>query len=241
MQSVFVAYRNLALRSSAVSGSLFVELSLVILQFLAWRAGVTTYPTLRCWCSGNYFSADCSYVRNLIPPAHFKKEMMSVDVNRKLMSAEFGTFQHNLHPEADSTSGLGSYALEHWIGSSPDVIPCDLVGKENWPSERENVVDPTFDWSFQPRSPPGFLSGELHYDKALRLREYSLLGGLLFKWQALYKKVPPPESWAWKWFPDGLAWAEDRFGLWCVGHGKTAQHYDELQANDVPSPSSWRT
>jgi hypothetical protein len=47
---------------------------------------------------------------------------------------------------------------------------------------------------------------ETFRDVKLRVREYYLMAGNLYRWWELYGTVPPSTSWVWSWFPDGDAW-----------------------------------
>ena len=40
------------------------------------------------------------------------------------------------------------------------------------------------------------------------MREYFALPGRIHKWIELYDQVPGPDSWAWKYYPDGQFWNE---------------------------------
>jgi len=131
-------------------------------------------------------------------------------------------------PEADRF-GLDRYSNEHWIGSHPDLIPCDMSPKKAdhnlWTSSKEPRLETAdrLQWSPSPRHifPIGEAINDdfwftLHYQKELkqpiikddqaRKREYFLLPGYLHKWIHLYRQLPSQQSWVWKWFPDGVFW-----------------------------------
>jgi hypothetical protein len=112
--------------------------------------------------------------------------------------------------------GLDRYADEHWVGSHPAVVPCDVAGDVElpllWSSQQENRTFSNF--SMAPReavdanwitSRPRNTRSILEKEKK-RIQEYYFLGGRLFLWLGLYDQVPPESSWVWNWFPDGARW-----------------------------------
>ena len=73
-----------------------------------------------------------------------------------------------------------------------------------------------YSWSPAPRrgsAPPGVLDlldldskSKFQKKREVALREYYYLAGNVFRWWRLYDRVPSPDSWAWRWFPDGGIW-----------------------------------
>ena len=49
---------------------------------------------------------------------------------------------------------------------------------------------------------------ETFSNPAVRLKEYFLLAGNVFRWYELYNQTPSGRSWVWFWFPDGKVWHE---------------------------------
>ena len=172
--------------------------------------------------AGNFFNAKCSYVRQLIAPKkfanrteHLYQKIMQYRQQNKLITT--------LLPDGDHHFGRGRFAMEHWLGSHPDVRTCDVssvprVEPWQWMVRPRTPYRQPFKkfhfamfprsavwdhWSYYHRSPE---VDEMTRTKTLRMREYYLLPGNLLRWLELYGKVPSPKSWVWQWFPDGQEW-----------------------------------
>jgi hypothetical protein len=155
---------------------------------------------------GNFFSAHCSYISQLLPPMLFEVAMEDLNTKRLEMK-EKGKLVMELFKEDDNTVGRGRYAAEHWVGSSPNIRPCDLSNTWNiqyW--QRRNRPLTEFNFSMVPRHPANIHNKRIRTQENIRMREYFLLPGNIFKWLTLYHTVPPPASWVWSWFPDGEEW-----------------------------------
>ena len=117
-----------------------------------------------------------------------------------------GNFSALLFPINGWVLGNGRYAAEFWVGSHPDLRPCDL----SQDSRVRGWVRP------EAPSPLSLASGARHplktakrhglhsgfiplllENETARNREYFLLQGHVVKWKALYDKLPPDDSWAW--------------------------------------------
>jgi hypothetical protein len=164
--------------------------------------GLTFHGLFLLIFPGNFFAADCNYVRKLIPPADFNDKMASLVALRQRKIAENQQYSYifpNI-PQFDKVV-QGRYAPTHWIGSSPLLNPCTLTSEDlkKWFVDRNALAD--FSWSLLPRTD----SSSLDY---ARKQQYNVIGGNLFKWFALYNMAPPDDSWAWRWFPDGQKWKE---------------------------------
>ena len=225
--------------------------------------------------STNMWSAQCSYIRKLLPPREFARRMetlnqtlrgdgTSPDSNlkgrRTNVTASNATPSIALETALPMTKpafrfdlienigpycmGTGRYSYEHWIASHPSLRPCDARGvRQGAPAApRAPLADSIPQWKLLDgrrirhvvTSPPkpevnnSQQGGRGDYQKRLarwrrnerehqeeRLQEYFLLGGYLFRSIFLYRTVPPPDSWVWSFFPDGVFWKEqtDRHGL----------------------------
>jgi hypothetical protein len=152
---------------------------------------------------GNFFTADCSYVRQLIPPADFNDRMASLVALRHQKIAANPQYKY-IFPDIPQFDKVvqGRYAPTHWIGSSPQLNPCTLTSEDlgKWFVPRNALAD--FSWSLLPRK-----DEDVELD-AIRKRQYNVIGGNLFKAFTLYNTAPPDNSWAWRWFPDGQKWKE---------------------------------
>jgi len=187
------------------------------------------------------FAARCDYVAKLLPPSNFSSRLeqaigivLTLRIKRQILT-------NLLKPDRRDYFGDGRFSDEHWITSHPDLKPCDCDPKGSlkyyqarWASLNE------LEWSMAPRSrgtPFSSLQNEtlqIEKDVSLRLREYFLLPGNLVKWFTLYGKVPPTESWAWTWFPDGEFWKEaiSQHGIDAVD--AVTRSYGEFKNHDAP-------
>ncbi|KAL9185664.1 hypothetical protein ACHAXT_003441 [Thalassiosira profunda] len=175
--------------------------------------GTEFYPLPFLHLTGNMFSASCDYANKLQPPSTFETSMN--DIARDALVAQieevYTTRLRRFTPQI-----LGSYqhSVEHWIGSHPDLTPCDVA-----PMSAGNFNAPIADQMSQyslgmaPRrgsAPPGFFTDDgepkLRKKREAALREYYYLAGNVFRWHRLYGKPPDASSWAWQWYPDGHAW-----------------------------------
>jgi hypothetical protein len=142
----------------------------------------------------NFFTAECSYVRKLIPPNRFNERLYDLFELRRKKDKENPYYAIISPNKSDLVEfGLGRYAPETWIASHPSMEPCDLTGDElrNWTRGARDPAD--FSLAAFPR-PPMFLN--THY----------MLAGNLFKWLTLYGEAPNDDSWTWRSFPDGKKW-----------------------------------
>jgi hypothetical protein len=156
---------------------------------------------------GNMFSATCSYVRKLAPPAEFAGLMESAIEEMVILRLKDQLLTTML-PDRKDRFGLERYSDEHWIGSHPDVKPCDCDPTGPiWQFQNRRVHLNELDFGIAPRPNVARLAPDgsrQAYDAVvnnpnLRLREYYLLAGNLVKWLSIYKKAPPDDSWAWNW------------------------------------------
>lgn len=192
------------------------------LQF--WPMWVPFFP-------GNMFAAKCSYVTKLVPARNFSsvtatlKDRVTDLVQQDKLSVKL--FPPDKFPAEPDRYGLDRFAAEHWIGSHPQLVPCDISDTANihyWYTKDRNQTELKF--AMAPRRP---LRAPLKLwpvmtdmkkvklkvlnSQVLRSKEYFLLPGYLFKWYALYQEFPPASSWVWSWFPDGGLW-KDRIAMY---------------------------
>jgi hypothetical protein len=177
------------------------------------------------------WTAKCSYVRKLLPPKTFEAQIDSLFKKTRELQKK-GRIVNGLYPFIKAGTepykgrfGLERFALEHWVGSHPDLQPCDVCGNlagdlKDWGEnggDQRNESD--FIWSMAPHHPlsprPGYWwplqRSRIHQilkDKDSRMREYFLLPGFLHKWIHLYNATPPASSWVWSWYPDSKVWQQ---------------------------------
>jgi len=189
---------------------------------------------------GNMWTARCDYVARLLPPMEYRKVSTEVMKDALLLHLQH-KFDMDLFNFIEDNYGVDRYADELWSGSHPSIKPCDMAA-----NKAKNFgfghADPFFEfllsfwdtfqtrfktmkWGMEPTLPmtdlPMTLRDDgahyLFFDQSKRLREFTLLGGNLFKWMKVYGEVPPPTSWIWDWFPDTEIWKKA-----IEDHGETA-------------------
>jgi hypothetical protein len=181
--------------------------------------GLQFFTQFTLFWPGNMWTAACPYVTQLIPPHSFASRYEAAVADLLLLRLD-GVLQSLLLRDRPDYFGLDRYAAEHWIGSHPDLHPCDMdavserpqdVFKRHAPVDR---VDNTFQFGLAPRH-VGFAVGHnfeahqrLRNNEEDRKKEIYLLPGRIFLWHKLYERVPPATSWTWKWFPDGSYWQD---------------------------------
>ena len=165
---------------------------------------------------GNFFTTSCDYVNELFPPRIFRRRMRMLIARAKQLINE-GRFHFRNEREANKPWVMGSnrYAAEHWIGTHPNVRPCDLSTKpEYWYWENHDHSKDEFEWAMYPRK--GFShyqefsnsdNVDIFINADLRLSAYTLLPGLLWRFSHLYNQMPPDDSWIFK-LPDGSFWKD---------------------------------
>jgi len=161
---------------------------------------------------GNMFTAHCSYIRELLP---FENDVYGKARERavgELMLLKLrNQLKSSLLWDQRDFLGLDRYMDEHWVGSHPDVVPCDMDPVGNLLDAFHGILQESeFEWSMGPRN-TGIcggihdkLQGAVRNNADLRRRELLLLPGLLTKWYILYGRAPRDNSWVWDFFqPDG--------------------------------------
>jgi hypothetical protein len=208
--------------------------------------GLQFFTQFTLFWPGNMWTASCHYVKNLIPPKTFTQRQEEAVADMLLFRLD-GVLQSQLLRDRSDYFGLDRYAAEHWIGSHPDLQPCDMdpserpqdIFKRNAPLS--SVAD-AFQFGLAPRH-VGFAVGHnfdaherLHESDVERKKEIYLLPGRLFLWYKLYKRVPSLKSWAWKWFPDGSFWESqiDALDRGPVEGGSLASiFHSAISSNDI--------
>jgi hypothetical protein len=179
--------------------------------------GLQFFTQFTFFIPGNMFSAHCSYVRKLLPLSQYKKKQEEAIMNILLLRLR-NQLRSSLLWDQPDFFGLDRYSNEHWIGSHPDIVPCDMdpigsvydvfTGKTSFND---------FKWGMGPRNSGiawadniNFTARQekLYSTQSLRHREILLLPGNLVKWWTLYGEFPNAKSWVWDYFPDGDLWRE---------------------------------
>ena len=132
----------------------------------------------------NMWTADCHYVKKLLPPkefeTHMKRMYASIPPESPLKPQDFG----------DNALCLGRYALEHWVLSHPHVRPCETLGKSLSYAKVRKLG--SYNWKPQ-------LGRKIH-----NVRFYGIfkspwftIEGRLYQYEYLYGEKPPVGSWFW--------------------------------------------
>ena len=177
---------------------------------------------------GNMWVANCDYIAKLIPPRDFEQKKVAVadkvdKAARKLNDNELDDrWQLRLdngevmsfHNKSmwmihrPSWLGIKRYAMEHWLGSHPDMNPCDVFSpKDGVPSimydnlKQKRVFADSVTANLQEAPGVTFLQFWTHQ---YRLHPWYRLKGREYEYKELYSKVPPRSSWFytyWKGMP----------------------------------------
>lgn len=170
--------------------------------------------------TGNMWVAKCSYVSMLVPPNQFKfrkSEVIESIRNRtKKMSGRRGWFmtnldnftsykfpeRHSFWADRESWIGTGRYAAEHWVGSHPDLKPCEVFpSAAGFPSiQYGRRINVDAFRSPQLESVQETMNIDVateFWNKSKGLVQHPLYGkdGKLYQYRYLYSKVPPQDSW----------------------------------------------
>jgi len=172
--------------------------------------------------SGNFFVADCRYINKLLPIDEYRTrlELLAVRIRERLYNSSH--FVIHMFRDDDAYLGLGRFASEHWPGSHPDLVPCDLSRPTReikyWKSDRNMTpaIDENrdlFEFKMFPPSDRGGVVGgyqlfpaKHRWETHRRIRELYLLAGNVYKWMFLYNATPRAGSWVWDFYPDAEAW-----------------------------------
>eukprot|EP00553_Chaetoceros_curvisetus_P001197 CAMPEP_0204616214 /NCGR_PEP_ID=MMETSP0717-20131115/3513_1 /ASSEMBLY_ACC=CAM_ASM_000666 /TAXON_ID=230516 /ORGANISM="Chaetoceros curvisetus" /LENGTH=177 /DNA_ID=CAMNT_0051629375 /DNA_START=1 /DNA_END=531 /DNA_ORIENTATION=- len=161
--------------------------------------------------------AQCSYISKLVPPSRFESSQSNVIESMRNSTEKIESrkrwymtkldnytsykFSRNHYKliEREYLIGTGRYAAEHWIGSHPDLKPCEVFPSKDFPpivygrhirvrgfhSPRLERIQETMNASIA----EGFWN-----DNKV---ENPWLGkdGKLYLYKSLYSKVPPDDSW----------------------------------------------
>ncbi|GKY98043.1 hypothetical protein MPSEU_000762400 [Mayamaea pseudoterrestris] len=161
----------------------------------------------------NMFSAKCDYVNKLLPPNIYVERMEShiADVLHQMLAKRFNAGIQKASPK---NLGLGEHSLSYWIGSHPDLMPCDLTDQSLKYWTMENRTSNDFSAASMRRQIPhswkydALAVANVTADPSLSLREIQYLPGQVFRWHNLYHKMPDSSSPIYQLYPSGQVWSE---------------------------------
>jgi len=142
--------------------------------------------------SGNFWRAQCSYIRELRDPREIEP-LLQKSYEQAIRPPMNMTFVVAL--EGAAYLGTKRFSSEQWLGSHPNFRPCENKKFGVIPTRRKA-------WAK--------IKGKANEDAARRHREYFLLPGLLWKFSTVYNDtiIPADDSWVWNVFPDGMEYRE---------------------------------
>ena len=160
---------------------------------------------------GNMWRADCAYIRKLLAPRDFAEaRLRTLEALSKEDSLGF-----YLCRDVDYNKGTGRYAWEHWLGSHPDIRPCDVAGNASaadWKSDEGK--SPAMIWALFPHhdhirdtnmpKPCRNRGRTVWTNQAMMDREWTLLPGKIYRWSREYNATPTHDSWIWRLYPGGV-------------------------------------
>lgn len=176
--------------------------------------GLLFFPVWQMMMPGNFFVTSCSYVKELRSPLDYKERLTAIVHDRRNLG-----YSSRIYNPACYNLGIGRFASELWIGSHPDMVPCDLAGVADidyWKTVPWETSSLNTTFGLAPRFPITDTWQNLKHDRLNRiqekpnslLREYYLLAGVLYRYAEIYQQLPGKSSWIWEWFPDGELWKE---------------------------------
>jgi hypothetical protein len=172
----------------------------------------TMFRIVPFWhASGNFWTADCSYVRDLIPPKEY--EARRLEMLDELFDASNAQRFKCLAPplvggenytRSNQILSLGRHLWEYWIWNHPDLRPCDAFPHSGPELANERGRG---DWS--PRliapsrviqSPPGskLAVGPRAWYYGATKHAWFRMTGKLYEFRKLYGRDPAPDSPLWK-------------------------------------------
>jgi hypothetical protein len=183
----------------------------------ACSARFSPFPQWRM--SGNMWTAQCSYVQNLHAPRAFESKMKAViDFARSDNKDEAAPRPSEYMIKKEWLVSSGRFALEHWIGSHPDIRPCDVYGG-NYIYGYQDLPDEPSSWEPKLQEAPWMPLGTYFKTFASRNEDYKgrpsaylklvtsdltrnwLCGqARLLEFTLLYNKIPSVHSFFWSYY-----------------------------------------
>ena len=164
---------------------------------------------------GNMWVAECSYISKLIPPKKFENSKRKAiekmrnstrNVHPRLFETKLDNRTSYLFKESQSYwitrpswIGIERYAAEHWIGSHPDIVPCEVFASDTNPQLQygKGIALSKF-------QPPKLqiIQETMTVNRSMEFWTHNYLmhpwygkEGRLFEFRELYGKIPKNDSW----------------------------------------------
>jgi hypothetical protein len=178
--------------------------------------GARFSPIPHAHMPGNMWTAKCDYIKKLIRPDAFVAAMDAMvdhfvkahevdpsiprpGSNKQPSYVEILLGSHPIsHP---SHTGIGRYAMEHWLGSHPSMLPCDVYpGVYDW--KYLNLPDSKTPWvpdlKTAPRFPLNKTTVSLPFLRTRKDPVWFCGPAKLLEYGFLYNnELPPPQSYIW--------------------------------------------
>ena len=174
--------------------------------------GLHFYTQWTKFFPGNMWTAQCGYIQQLWPPKDFAEHQEEA-IAHLLWLRHRGVLTSRLFEDRLDRFGLERYSTEHWIGSHPNIKPCDMAPSPLHDWLKGIATEAHYAWALGPRqvdppadNPPATVLELLQSNHSARRSELFYLPGRLRLWHLLYQTTPEPDSWIWSWFPDGSYW-----------------------------------
>lgn len=150
-----------------------------------------------------------------------QKQMSSYHHHLLMSSYHHHLLDANFWLTRGPSLGLDRFANEAWIGSHPDVTPCDISPLKSFSlyQHLDAVTIPKPQFGMLPKrtfedivlfQEIGIREKKqaVMQNETLRKQDIFLLPGLLFKWDFHYHSVPSNTSWVFDQYPDGPYWRQ---------------------------------
>jgi hypothetical protein len=154
---------------------------------------------------GNMWTAQCSYVRNLHAPREFESKMKAMVDSTVENTDPSAPRPSNAMIRAEYLVGLGRYSMEHWLGSHPDLRPCDVYDDGMYRNSYSYLPSKRDRW--KPRLQEAPWSNADSYLKFIASsdspREWFCGQARLLEFALLYdNKAPSADSFFWSYYAD---------------------------------------
>ena len=174
---------------------------------------------------GNFFSARCDYIRQLLPLDQHSHHMDDIThtIRTNIREDDSSMWHAWVFPWIKDSLGVDRWAREAWVGSHPRLQPCDMAHNVTtiFQHDADSAAALVAQGHVQPAPRVPGDQGDYYrlrldrwqqiaYQEAplQRPHEYFMLPGTLYRTYRLYGQFPPSESWIWKWFPHGASWRD---------------------------------
>eukprot|EP00523_Entomoneis_sp_CCMP467_P013346 CAMPEP_0168792226 /NCGR_PEP_ID=MMETSP0725-20121227/14408_1 /TAXON_ID=265536 /ORGANISM="Amphiprora sp., Strain CCMP467" /LENGTH=468 /DNA_ID=CAMNT_0008842859 /DNA_START=218 /DNA_END=1621 /DNA_ORIENTATION=+ len=153
---------------------------------------------------GNIWTTQCSYIQKV----HKWDVLEAKRAGMVEKMQKQGKFAPLLWPPTIAMIGGGDrFMAEYWIGSHPNMRPCQVARNISLAYWKEANRDPAteFELSHSPTVPFAHQGWDFYRFASTRqeilnntmdrLRDFYLLQGSLYKWREIYKEIPHKNSW----------------------------------------------